>query len=574
MKEFFELVSQLLGFSKDIAGAGLSKVRSALVAYLQFLKKASIVYGFFLALAAMVLTFGTLFASRPVVTLAVLLGGIATLALAFAAFPIIWAVQKGAEWGVLRKTFQFYGSMALWIFLLAYFFYRFDVAPTNVPIVFLLAGFLAIGSVFLGIGMGPKYLAWRARFVFTVLVISLILTALFPGMPGDLKILGNWLEKSRRQKVEEITGTQIESPRAREYSADLIFFDPDGQPKFSYYRKEDGGIDLFTLGRIHPRYGLPLEPVTPEIVQELEKADQNKRAAEQAKLKADEAAKQAEIAKRAEAAAKATADWNAKMAAEERSRQEAQAKAAAEARAEARRRVEAARLAEERKRAEETKQAEEKRIAELQRLVAETKQAAEKAAVPVQSGQAFRSPETQPPQPKIITVKLLAGTKIDVRLDQRLSTETSQAGEVFRAVLARSVSIGGTVLPVGTVFEGRILELERPGRVSGVASLSLALTTFSFEGQSVSTETDPLTLGGKTTKGKDAAKIGIGAGIGAAIGAVWAGRDGAVEGAGIGAGAGTAEVLATRGEEINLEPEHLLVFRLAEDVSFEIRRAD
>ena len=397
-------------------------------------------------------------------------------------------------------------------------------------------------------------------------------------MPGDLKILGNWLEKSRRQKVEEITGTQIESPRRVEYSADLIFFDPDGQPKFSYYRKEDGGIDLFTLGRIHPRYGLPLEPVTPEIVQELEKADQNKRAAEQAKLKADEAEKQAEraeITRQDEAAAKAQAEAEAKRAAEEKARQEAEEKTRAEARAEAERKVEAARAArrteEERRRVAEAKEAQEKRMVELQQQVEEARRAAERAAAaPVQSGQDIRLPDIQTPRFRATTAKLPAGTQLEVRLDQRLSTETGQIGEVFRAVLAREINTASVVLPVGTVFRGRIVELERPGRVRGVASVVLTLDSFTRDDQFVMVRTDNLTVSGETTLGQDAAKIGVGATIGAAIGAIVGGREGAIQGAGAGAGTGTVTVVATRGREINLEPEHLLVFKLAEDVSFGI----
>ena len=60
--------------------------------------------------------------------------------------------------------------------------------------------------------------------------------------------------------------------------------------------------------------------------------------------------------------------------------------------------------------------------------------------------------------------------------------------------------------------------------------------------------------------------IGGGAGIGAAIGAIAGGGKGAAIGAAVGGGAGTGTVLATRGKEIRLEPEHPLSFTLASSV--------
>ncbi len=62
----------------------------------------------------------------------------------------------------------------------------------------------------------------------------------------------------------------------------------------------------------------------------------------------------------------------------------------------------------------------------------------------------------------------------------------------------------------------------------------------------------PISIEGKTTRTKDAEKIGIGAGIGAAIGAITGGGGGAAKGAAIGGAAGTGAVLATRGQEVEL----------------------
>jgi len=66
----------------------------------------------------------------------------------------------------------------------------------------------------------------------------------------------------------------------------------------------------------------------------------------------------------------------------------------------------------------------------------------------------------------------------------------------------------------------------------------------------ISTET--ITREAASTKGKDAAKIGVGAGAGAVIGGIIGGGSGAATGAAIGGGAGTATVLATKGDEVRL----------------------
>jgi len=66
----------------------------------------------------------------------------------------------------------------------------------------------------------------------------------------------------------------------------------------------------------------------------------------------------------------------------------------------------------------------------------------------------------------------------------------------------------------------------------------------------ISTET--ISREAASTKGKDATKIGVGAGAGAVIGGIIGGGSGAAAGAAIGGGAGTATVLATKGDEVRL----------------------
>lgn len=169
------------------------------------------------------------------------------------------------------------------------------------------------------------------------------------------------------------------------------------------------------------------------------------------------------------------------------------------------------------------------------------------------------------PAPVARSAMIPAGTRLDVILGQRLSTETNQVGDTFEATLVRPVVISGeTVLEQGATVTGRITNLQRPGRTTGVAKLTLTLIGVYASGENtVSLKTIPLAMEGKTTRGEDARDVGIGTGIGTAVGAIFGGRRGAATGAVAGAGGGTAVVLATRGEDLVLAPERELTFTLS-----------
>jgi hypothetical protein len=98
-----------------------------------------------------------------------------------------------------------------------------------------------------------------------------------------------------------------------------------------------------------------------------------------------------------------------------------------------------------------------------------------------------------------------------------------------------------------------------------VATIQLTLTSVSVNGQSVDLATGPFEARADTSRGEDAATIGIGAGIGAAVGAALGGGKGAATGAAIGGGGGTAAVLATRGDDIQLPAGTAVVFRLSQE---------
>lgn len=172
-----------------------------------------------------------------------------------------------------------------------------------------------------------------------------------------------------------------------------------------------------------------------------------------------------------------------------------------------------------------------------------------------------------PRTPRKVTIP--AGTLISVRLAETLSSEKNQPGDRFTATLDQPLIVEGLILAErGARVEGRVLEVQRAGRVRGLASLKIHLVRLhTADGQEVEIHTEPFGRTAEATTRSDAAKIGAGAAIGAAIGAIAGGGRGAAIGAGVGGAAGTGTVMATRGKPAVLENETRLSFRLQEPVT-------
>jgi hypothetical protein len=161
-----------------------------------------------------------------------------------------------------------------------------------------------------------------------------------------------------------------------------------------------------------------------------------------------------------------------------------------------------------------------------------------------------------------------AGTTLSVVLSTSLSSDKNNAGDVFTGNLAEAVVVDGkTILDKGTAVEGKVVSADGAGKVKGVGKLSLTLTGATVGGKAVALETKTHAAEAETTKGKDAAIIGGGAGVGAAIGAIAGGKKGAAIGATVGGGGGTAAVLATKGKEVEYPAESKLTFTLDQEAS-------
>jgi len=185
------------------------------------------------------------------------------------------------------------------------------------------------------------------------------------------------------------------------------------------------------------------------------------------------------------------------------------------------------------------------------------------------SAVASRLAPPPPPTPTPHVATLAAGKSISVWTTSTITTKTAKSGDKFVATLANPiVDEGWVIAKKGATVEGTVIDADQGGRVKGVASLSLRLDRLTLaDGRTLNLETSRLTREAKSTKKKDAAKVGIGAGIGAAIGAIAGGGKGAAIGAGAGGAAGGGLVLATKGDPAVIGSETQLTFRLTSPVS-------
>ena len=162
-------------------------------------------------------------------------------------------------------------------------------------------------------------------------------------------------------------------------------------------------------------------------------------------------------------------------------------------------------------------------------------------------------------KPEYREVTLPSGTALTVELATTVGSDTSQIEDAVRGRLRNAVRVDGVeALPVGTAVLGHVTSVAPAGKVKGVASIAFRFSTLDLPGeggqQNVSTAT--YSRASKTTKQKDATKIGVGAGAGAVIGGILGGGSGAAKGAAIGGGAGTAVVLSTKGDEVRIPRGH------------------
>src|ERR1700723_1157284 len=204
---------------------------------------------------------------------------------------------------------------------------------------------------------------------------------------------------------------------------------------------------------------------------------------------------------------------------------------------------------------------------------------------PDQSGPLPPAPTPQyeqqapPPQPRSYprvrpanlpdALTIPAGTVIQVRTSDWLSSDRNKTGDEFIATLAQPIVVDGwVVMRRNQNIIGHVTDAKRAGRVSGVSKLQLDLSQLTLvDGQLVPVQTTLLNASAGTSNGRDAAAIGVTTGTGAAIGAAAAGGPGAAIGAGAGFVASGGGGFLWRGKPTIITPETLLTFKTEQPVT-------
>jgi hypothetical protein len=168
-------------------------------------------------------------------------------------------------------------------------------------------------------------------------------------------------------------------------------------------------------------------------------------------------------------------------------------------------------------------------------------------AEPVRQGKAGRSNEVP------------VGTELDVRLQNRLSSDDAQVEDRFEATtVVDLVQDGKVIVPAGALVRGVVTSVEKAGRLNRTGKLTLGFDQVTVNGRSYpihATVTQAIESEG--IRG-EAGRIGAGAGVGAIIGGILGGFKGVLAGILIGGG-GT--IAATEGKDVLLPAGTVLRLR-------------
>src|SRR6266536_1521530 len=139
-----------------------------------------------------------------------------------------------------------------------------------------------------------------------------------------------------------------------------------------------------------------------------------------------------------------------------------------------------------------------------------TPDAASNAASNPGAGTAPAAPSAAPAAPpRVFTIR--AGAPITIYTAKDLSTKTAKDGDLFTASLARPIVDGDWVIAKkGALVQGVVVNSDPGGRVKGRASMTVKLRSLQLaDGRTVDLPTSSYTKVAKSTKKKDAMKIGV-----------------------------------------------------------------
>src|SRR5512142_400700 len=164
--------------------------------------------------------------------------------------------------------------------------------------------------------------------------------------------------------------------------------------------------------------------------------------------------------------------------------------------------------------------------------------------------------------PIVLLGTMVSAQQIQVRINSRLSSETTKQGTAFEGVLMTPVQLSGQSCAKGSPVGGVVTEAKHSGRVSSPGILKLQPTWVACHGRRVPVSAEAIVLEGRSHTKNNAVLIGGGAGAGAILGGIMGGGKGAAIGAAVGAGAGTVGAAANGRHEAVIEPEAVVAWNV------------
>ena len=160
------------------------------------------------------------------------------------------------------------------------------------------------------------------------------------------------------------------------------------------------------------------------------------------------------------------------------------------------------------------------------------------------------------------TVYLPSDLDVQVRVNELLSSGTSQPGDTFTGSLVSSIEDdnGNIIFERGDQVSGRVVSVKPSGRLQDSGQLVLTLNQIRSDQQIANLTVISKEVIGASHTGSNTTKVGGGAILGAIIGGIAGGGSGAAIGAATGAAAGTGAAAATGKKEARVDPEGILRF--------------
>jgi hypothetical protein len=165
-------------------------------------------------------------------------------------------------------------------------------------------------------------------------------------------------------------------------------------------------------------------------------------------------------------------------------------------------------------------------------------------------------------------VTIASGDTIPVRITQTLDSATTQQGETFTGVVAADIIVDGLVaIPQGTPVTGRVSDVHEAAHYKGSSLLAIELTNINRKGEHIPVVTETFSKQGEGRGKNTAEKVGGGAAVGAILGGILGGGKGAAIGAAAGGGVGAGANTVTRGQQVQIQSESLIRFKLTSSIA-------